>query len=401
MAIRSEYLIGCVVLLAFVVRLAVLQLGWVPTAVYNDAVLYDEQARSLLAGGGIRFRGQPTALTVPGYPIFLAGVYSLFGQGPAPLGVIHAILGSLTAGAAAWIALRVGTLLASMVAGVLVALNPHLLLWTGLRLTETLFIALSIASVALLVEGQHRNDRRFFVAAGVTLACAVMTRSVVLPYVPIAAVLAAWLAVGRERWVRPALLILIVAAPIAVWVARNAAAVGVAALTTDSASVLWAGHNPDAAAWHRRGYVDTEPLPVPVDPNASEAERYRQKMGFVTRHLAAHPLSVLASIPAKLINMWRPVWAGSKARTWIAVGGSYVLLLLLSFIGVFDLVRRPHAAALYYVLAYIAVLFLVHALTIGEIRYRMPIEPALAVIAGIGAASLVRRSEAPSSVETP
>ena len=45
------------------------------------------------------FTGVPTATWPPGYPTFLAGVYSLFGTSVEAANVAQAVLGALTVGA--------------------------------------------------------------------------------------------------------------------------------------------------------------------------------------------------------------------------------------------------------------------------------------------------------------
>src|SRR5207244_12505874 len=100
---------------------------------------------------------------------------------------------------------------------------------------------------------------------------------------------------------------------------------------------------------------------------------------------------VVVYVPAKLASMWRPAFDGSKLITWVGFGGSYVVMMLLAFIGFVALWRRGFPVAAWYVAAYIVSLTGVHAVTIAEIRYRMPVEAGLIALAGAGVAFILER----------
>jgi 4-amino-4-deoxy-L-arabinose transferase-like glycosyltransferase len=360
-----------------------------PYRVGGDATLYDELARSLLAGRGLEHSGHQTGIVGPGYPAFVALMYATSGGSLFAVQIAQAFAGGASAGLAGLIARRIGGTTAGLAAGAAVAVYPQLVLWTQELLTETVFTALSLLALWLLVEASVLRRLWLFAAAGIAIGVATLTRTETAAFAPAAAVYALALHRGRFGWAAAALMIVLPLVLVGPWVARNAATVGVATLSTESGSVLWLGYSPHAAEGHRDGYVYGEPLPGPVPESPTEAESYAIYMHAVADELRARPFAPLALLPAKAWNMFRPAFGGSRALTLLAVGGSWIGLVALAAYGAFA--GRPRRE-IGYVYLYAAAVAALHLLTIAEIRYRMPIEAALAVPAGIGAATLVARA---------
>src|SRR5687768_14160712 len=107
---RSALAIPAIIVVAFLVRLVFLllspRIGMAPPD-SGDAPTYIATAASLLAGEGFTLgNGNPTALHGPVYPLFLAGVFAIFGTDPNVVGVVQVVLGAVTAGITAAIAWR-------------------------------------------------------------------------------------------------------------------------------------------------------------------------------------------------------------------------------------------------------------------------------------------------------
>ncbi|MDB5338546.1 MAG: putative transrane protein [Planctomycetaceae bacterium] len=123
--------------IAFVLRLA---MWWLQGDRLNqDIDAYLEIARHLVAGDGFS-TGQPLHLTAyrpPLYPLLIAAVFACGGT-TATLGLIQVVLGTIVVG----LTLRIGHLLnlgrASFLAAGFVAIDPLLLQYTSLPMTETL-----------------------------------------------------------------------------------------------------------------------------------------------------------------------------------------------------------------------------------------------------------------------
>ena len=108
----------------------------------GDQREYLELGRNLLAGEGLSFYDDRFGQTVyayrtPGYPAFVA----VFGGNFTAIRIAQAVVDTSTVLAIYLIARRFFSARASVVAGVIVAINPFLVSFSGLILSETLFTA--------------------------------------------------------------------------------------------------------------------------------------------------------------------------------------------------------------------------------------------------------------------
>jgi tetratricopeptide (TPR) repeat protein len=95
--VRDHVVAGLIFLLALALRLFHLHEISIHDPFFDlpsvDAAIYDEWARDLLGGKGF---GEGVLFLGPLYPLFLAGVYGLFGESLATLKVVQAVLGAIT-----------------------------------------------------------------------------------------------------------------------------------------------------------------------------------------------------------------------------------------------------------------------------------------------------------------
>ena len=145
-----------VVLVALAIRLAYVivrvYVGLPVAAVGNDSPAYIRGAEGLLAGLGLQRDGVATAYRVPFYTVFVAAIL-LVGKSLAAVALAQVLLSAITAGITASMALRLMSPRAGWIAGLFVAVNPHLVLWAPLILTETVFVFLCVLALWSLIEG--------------------------------------------------------------------------------------------------------------------------------------------------------------------------------------------------------------------------------------------------------
>src|SRR3954468_24991689 len=181
--------------IALAVRLAFIAAtpGYTPR---HDDRDYDRLACGLVAGKGYTRHGpptrvkacsdgptgQPTAFRPPGFPMFLAAVYTV----SEPLGVdrwlaarlAQAVLGTVVVallGLVAWQLFGRRTALAAMGLG---AVFPPAIVLGGALLTETLFTALMLGAIAaVLADRRAGGAARWLIVAGMLCGLAVLTRS--------------------------------------------------------------------------------------------------------------------------------------------------------------------------------------------------------------------------------
>ncbi len=248
-----------------VVAALALRLGYVAAtpgyAIVHDAHDYDVHARSIAAGHGYFPLGpgptRQTAFRPPGYPYFLAGVYTLAGEAGRPTQhrivagrIANAIVGTVIVALLGVLCAQVFDRRVALVAMALAAVYVPLVLVGGALLSEPLFTALLLGALAAAIHVRRaQHPYRWTVLAGVLGGLAILTRAngaVLL--LPLA--LAVW--VGRPRWSRRALLapVLVVAVAtltVAPWTIRNAVQLHAFVPTTTQFGAALAGTYNSAA----------------------------------------------------------------------------------------------------------------------------------------------------------
>jgi len=374
--------------------------------------------------------GNPTAFRPPGFPMFLAAVYTV----SEPLGidrwqaarVAQAVLGTVVVallGLVAWQLFGRRTALAAMALG---ALFPPAIVLGGSLLTETLFCALMLAAIAAaLADRRAGGDRRWLVAAGVLCGLVFLTRSNA-PALMIPLLLAVagtgerprrggasgrWSRSGpppgagagdgaesvTTRIGRAAALAGIAALVVAPWTIRNAIELdGFAPVSTEAGSALAGTYNDRARNDPRRPGAWRPParlreLRTTLDPvRRDEPAEQRALLRWSLRYMAEHP-GYVASVGAR--NLWRlSGLAGSDwwqfsgrslslprwTATFSAVG--FLAYLVLAVAGAFTAAARSAPRWLWLVpgLMLLSVLFVV-----GETRLRAPIDPFVVLLAAL------------------
>jgi len=353
----------------------------------DDSKIYDAIARSLLAGQGWQLLGAPSAFVGPVYPMYVAVVYKLFGFSLLAIGISQSLLGALTVAVIARTAGLLRGLGAAWAAGLIAAVYPHLIFWTGHLLTETLFVFLAMVGLWLLCEAHIKDRPVWYLEAGLVLGLGALTRPQLLAFVPVAFAVA-WAMGGRKGLARGGAIVIGTLALIVPWTVRNATVVGIATpVSTESPFVMWQGNSPGATGGSR-GYVDDQDFKsLPLPPGITEAQQYHVYSQAVRDYLTQHPLSLIQRIPAKLWNQWRPVYAGSSLRNWLVTGVSYLFLVVCAAVGLV-FTRKGEPRAVRYPQFFLLTLLGMNVIVTGMIRFRLPMEAAMAAFAGITCAWL-------------
>lgn len=364
-----------------------------------DQVGYLELARNLLRGEGLRYVDERFgasavvyAVRMPGYPLFVAAL----GASVRAVRVAQAVIDTSTVLAVyllarRWLPARTprwGPLLA---AGVM-ALNPFLVFFCALLLTETLFTAMLAWAVLLL------SSRRTLFWGIVLLALSVHVRpSAVL--LPVALpVLAVWATAARPGWrhqVLPATAgaatgALLLFAALLPWAWRNHNVLGRWVWsTTNDGITAYDGFNPRAAGGSDQSFTRD----MPGLRQMTELERNDYFGRLAREYVRENPARAVALTLRKVARTWSPLPLSDEyaTRRNVAIGLLYSLPFdVLVLIG---LIRgRVGWRAALLLAAPAAYFTVIHALSVGSLRYRVPAEPLLAVLAAAGALRLVARA---------
>lgn len=294
-----------ILVLAFTLRICWIAFsGWNPTP-DDDAFRYDFTARALANGlGYIHLNGEPTAFWPPGYPLLLAGAFSLFGQHLEVAQILNALLGAATVGLVYLIGVRLFGRRPALIASAIVAFFPSLIFFTAVTVSEIAFTFFALLAVLLLIiEAQRARDGDrdpstgsgrslpWLLAAGLVLGFASLVRgqALLLPLV----LIPFWLASGIDRRgvahgiVALALGMGLVVAP---WTVRNAVELHAPVLIATNAGVdFWIGHH--EAAQGDYGPTGGDELvfrhPELTSPQREvrvNSEGFREGLGFAVSH---------------------------------------------------------------------------------------------------------------------
>jgi len=184
---------------------------------------YDYAARSMLAGKGficVEERGY-RAFLPPGYSLFLAGVYWLFGHSFFAVRLVQAILGALTVVLAYVLTKHVFDEKVAKLGAWILAFYPQSVQFADLMQTETVFLFLFLLAMILFVRALKGASWRNLVAAGLLFGAAALVRSIIMFYLPL--IVGFFLIFKRDRQMikKSVLVTLLMFATIAPWTIRN------------------------------------------------------------------------------------------------------------------------------------------------------------------------------------
>ena len=372
-----------------------------PVGAINDTVFYKFAATSL--AGGHRYLGldfKPTAGWPPGFPFVMSLLFRAFGIHVKLALALNVALATATVILLYLVVERMLDRRSARVAAGFFAILPGPLFMTGLFLSETLFIFILVAFLALIV---FLPDRRWTaVVLGVAVGLAALTRGegLLMPIIPLAAW---WGSYPRREWaIRTAVLIAAMAVTVAPWTIRNAVVMDAFIPVSNNASwTLWSGHNPDANGWIVN--PRSSPARTARDGTKSETERAEELRREAISWAIHNPPKELGLIPRRLLMLNQGSagvitgWLNAGQRWQWELGTSSILIytVLADAFSYFLLFATLAAVALLGprrlwrthpglrgVLAYLALcLFNYGVVYYGQWRYRLPMEPFMIILA--------------------
>jgi hypothetical protein len=317
----------------------------------------------------------PATVFPPGYSLFLAGVYTLFGRSELAAVVANGLLLAACTWMAAVIMRRaLGDGRARLVGLALLACWPFGAYWAAKMTSDTLHAALMLAFVLVLFT--DRPTTRSAVLAGGLLGAATLVRGYTLFMLP--AFLLLW-CVWRHAAIAPRRLLaagLVFAAILGSWTARNYHHFGkpIVLSSIGPGIGLWIasydyieGRVPDDdRMWEDWKKVGAE------DPYRSED--HQRLMTAVLGRIREHPAAWAAYSAKRLVRLWLPGTNVASGPSLLALWGALGSLLLLTLWGMARAWRSPNAALLGSV-AVVIYYSLVFVPMNVEGRYLLPARP--------------------------
>ena len=390
----------------------------------DDIDGYRGIAKQVAAGRGFSNpgTGEPTAFRPPLYPLFLAGIFAA-GGGNLAIALLHLLLGLGTVFLTWRLGLRLNLENRAHWAAVAMALDPLLLQYSTVPMTETLCTFLAVWGLFLIQPMPASRGKQSAVGA-VWGLCALSRPTFLVFAVP---ALAIWVWRTRRNgglaacpW--PAVLGLLLA--VLPWGIRNALVLGQFRVTTTHGGyTLLLGNNPvfyrevveapwgatwqsgSLAAWQASLEKDMQNARPPVK---SETERDRWMASRARRNILENPPLFLRACGLRFVRFWNVLPPDSARQsvaklwergcrslgleTWISaadrvtgfvtalVGLFYGAIILSFVVGLFRL-RKTEWSDWWPLVLMIAAFCAVHLVYWSNTRMRTPVMPAIVLLA--------------------
>ncbi len=312
---------------------------------FPDANIYWQLADAILRGGPYRvfqWEVPHDALRTPGFPVFLAVCRAIGGDPTLFARVAQAVLGTVAIGLNAWLIwlVRPSWRLVAITAW-LTALDPFVVGFTPLLLSEALFLPLLLAMLVGLGKAWHTKRADLAsLTTGLAGGCAILVKPSFALFVPL--ILGPWLiSAPKLATLRKTALVGLGAVMImSPWWVRN-----VRHYQRFVATALWGGAslydglNPEATGASDMRFLERDDLRT-LDEVAQDEELKRRAWQFCREH----PDRVMTLALAKAARFWSP-WlnadAGRSNLLMVATTLWTVPLYLLILVGLWRL-RHLH-----------------------------------------------------------
>lgn len=390
-------------LLACLVACWAVDLFYFPrSAQFGDEPRYLASAARLATTGEFWVNGD-RAWEMPGTALFFAPAVRALGVDRAVLAIrfMQSLLLALQSVLTAAIASRVfGKGRVPVIAAGIVALYPFFLFYQGLLHSETLFNTLLLASVLALYWWRDRgmNVDVALATLCLCLTAATLVKATLTVFAPVLIGATAWAsgAGGRKAVKVLVVAVCLCAAFMTPWWVRNAVVFGrFVPFTTGSGYNLYLGNNPTYGAAGVDGSGNFDPVVVATINRLTEVDRQRAYKDEAVRFVAENPTRTLRADAGKFVRFWNIIPNTVEFRHGlypIVCALSYGPILLLALWSAFRSRKRWRDFAPFYLI--IGYFTAVHTITMASLRYRLPIEPLLIILAAGPIADVLGREDA-------
>jgi 4-amino-4-deoxy-L-arabinose transferase-like glycosyltransferase len=384
------------------------------TALY-DNFYYINEAKTVAEGRGFvtpLFGSKPTAEHPPLTVATLVPVSVVTDGNEVAMRVTMAALGAGVVVLVALIGVQVAGERAGLIAAGLAAIYPNLWLNDGLVMAETL-TALLVAAVIFCCYQLARGPTVAH-AAGAGLACglAMLTRAELVLLVPLVVIPTVFLLRGPSRAQRvklAAVIVFVALLAISPWVAYNFSRFDQPVFLSHGDGGVLLGANCDDTYSGSR--IGTWTLACAAaagtrGDNSQMARRQRERASdYIRAHLDRVPFVVAARV-GRVWSVYRPVQMADiseqEGRPKVASLVGVVMFWVLALLAVAGAVTlRRRRVPLLPLLGPFVMVTVVAAVSYGIVRFRVPAEISLVVLAAIGIEAILISRRRPTSITAP
>ncbi len=342
---------------------------------FPDSVRYDRIASEILSGGGFK-----SSQTAPAYPLLLAGIYRVFGRSFFAVRLVHALMEAVSIIMVFLLAKATFSERAGLFAAGIFAVYPFFIFFSGLILTETFFIMLLLLLVYFFRRSFEARLWRDAVICGIIGGITILLKPMIFYFIIFALIFK--LKPGMEGKAD----ILKRSAAITMLALSTAAPWGIYSRThhenprflAGSNITLYESFNPRATGGPGIELIEiTEEMERMSRPRLEKYYR-EEAVSFIIQN----PGRALRLVLEKQMRFWSPVpnFAEYRNLKYGAIGiiSFGPVLLLAAWLVAAD--RRKWMSISY---IYLPILFfaLLHTVILGSIRYRVPVDPFIIILA--------------------
>ncbi|HPC29531.1 MAG TPA: glycosyltransferase family 39 protein [bacterium] len=311
----------------------------------------------------------------PVFPLFLAGVYKLFGHSFLAAKICLAIVSSITCLLLFSLSKCFMSERNSIIVALLYAVYPASIFWTGYLAPETLTVFLLTLGIYFAVISFYKRVI-FSVITGVVFGIAVLCRSTIIVLIPLVPI--AYCILSGKKALKKCLGFLLGLIVLVPWGIRNWMIHHSFVLVSTEGGVVFYIANNEYSLSQESGFYHAEN--IGEFRNLSEVETdkkfYRMAFDFIKKH----PLTYLKLVWDRFIRLWRfyPHTISGPGKNYNIIHQLISLLseaplIIFGFCGMLISLKRWRYFFIFYsiVIVYSGALILIRT----TIRYRLPLMP--------------------------
>lgn len=368
--LKLIFLLSLAVRIAYVVRLS-------PQNLSLDSYDWINIAENIAAGNGFADTWRP-----PGYSVFLSIIFLLFGKSVVIIRIINSVIGGLTCVTIFFIGKKIFSSAAGKIASLLLCFYPYLIAYAGDLLSETFYTFLISIAVFFILICVEKPNLKNSIITGIIFGVTALVKATILPFFLFACGWLWWKTKKIKTGLYAGIFTLITISP---WTLRNFIHYDRFILISPGYQSLWIANNDHTMILETSGERDKPMAENYVTPRQQEILKLpRMESERIFKQEAIdwiknNPGKFKWLVKRRLIHFWRlyPMMAYKWQK--IAATVTSGIYIPLCFVGIILSIKNFSKTSL---LIFLFIVYtLVHLPFAVVLRYRVPIDPYIIILA--------------------